>query len=156
MKMRTDRRWKKSVVQFGEDELISFMKRTIQGVFVRHHDRTRAISHITKSGIVQGKSWARQTLSDAWESTSWESLFDNPFRTVITETKLAIEDQPRMWVKEPLEVECRNSASCMRILKLTDTLEVVRDTRCLLRMEKRQSHMMMNAERESERSLREP
>ena len=33
-------------------------------------------------------------LSDAWES-------------MIPETKLAIEDQPRMLVKEPLEVECR-------------------------------------------------
>ena len=47
----------------------------------------------------------------------WEKLFDNPLHTVIAETKLTekfIEDEkgtdlllPRMWVKEPLEVECR-------------------------------------------------
>ena len=30
-------------MQLGEEELILFMKRTIQGVFVRHHDRTRTI-----------------------------------------------------------------------------------------------------------------
>ena len=34
-------------------------------------------------------------------------MFDNPLPTVIVETKLAHEDQPRMLVKEPLEVECR-------------------------------------------------
>ena len=45
-------------------------------------------------GIVRGRSWTRQILSDAWES-------------MIAETKLAKEDQPRMLIKEPLEVECR-------------------------------------------------
>ena len=34
-------------------------------------------------------------------------LFDNPLRTVIAETKLAIEDQPRIWVEKPREVERR-------------------------------------------------
>ena len=38
--------------------------------------------------------WTRHVLSDAWES-------------MIAETKPAIEDQPRMLVKELLEVECR-------------------------------------------------
>ena len=66
------------------------MKRVIQEVFVCHHDRTRTISY----GIVRGRSWTRQILSNAWES-------------MIAETKLAIEDQPRMLMKEPLEVECR-------------------------------------------------
>ena len=50
-KMRTGRRWKKSIAQFGTP--------------ARHHDRTRTISYITKSGIVRGKSWTRQILSDA-------------------------------------------------------------------------------------------
>ena len=77
----------------------------IQGVSVCHHDRTRTIAHITWRGIAQSKSWAGQILSGAW-ATSWENLFDNPLHTVITETKLAIEDHPRMWVKEPPEVEC--------------------------------------------------
>ena len=43
------------------------MKRRIQGIFVGHHDRTRATSYITKSGIVRGKSRTKQTLSDARE-----------------------------------------------------------------------------------------
>ena len=102
----------------GEEELISFVKRIIQGMFVCHHDRTRTSSHITKSGIVRGKSWTRQILSDAWESTNWEDLFHNPLHSVIAETKKMtekfIEDEegtdlllPRMLVKKPLEVEHR-------------------------------------------------
>ena len=83
---------KESIAQFGEEELTSSVKRIPQEVFVCHHDRTRTISCITKSGIVRGRSWTRQILSDAWES-------------MIAETKLA--DQPRMLIKELLEVECR-------------------------------------------------
>ena len=37
---------------------------------------------------MRGKSWTRQILSDAWESTNWENLFDNPLHTVIAETKM--------------------------------------------------------------------
>ena len=88
MKMRTGRRWKRSIAQFGEEEPISFVKRIIQRMFVCHHDQMRTISYITKSGIVRDKSWTRQILSDAWESTKWENLFDNPLHTVIAETKL--------------------------------------------------------------------
>ena len=73
-------------------------------MFVCHHDRTRTIAHITWKGIVQSKIWAGQFLSGAW-ATSWENLFANPLHTVITETTVAIEDHPRMWVKEPPEVE---------------------------------------------------
>ena len=39
---------------------------------VGHHDRTEAVLRITKDGVVRGKSWTRQTLSDAWESTNWK------------------------------------------------------------------------------------
>ena len=59
---------------------------------------------------------------------------------------------PRMLVKELVEVE-RGS---LRVSKLTDTLEVVRDVRCSLRMEKRQNHVRMNSESESEQLSREP
>ena len=43
VKMRTGSGWKKSVAQFWrgggrEEEVISFVKRMIQGVFVCHHD----------------------------------------------------------------------------------------------------------------------
>ena len=85
---------KESIAQFGEEELTSSVKRIIQEVFVCHHDRSRTISYITQSGIVRGRSWTRQILSDAWES-------------MITDTKLATEDQPRVLIREPLEVECR-------------------------------------------------
>ena len=91
-KMRTGRRWRQSMAQFGEEELISFVKCIIQRILVGHHDRTRAISYIIKSGIVRGKSRTRQTLSDAWESTFREDLFGNPWHrrlpTAIAETKL--------------------------------------------------------------------
>ena len=91
-KMRTCREWKESIAQFGEEELTSFVKRILQGVFVCHYYQTRTIVNLTKSGMVRGKSWTRQILSDAWES-------------MIAEIKLAIEDQPRMLIKELLELE---------------------------------------------------
>ena len=51
-KMRIGRRWRKPMAQFGEkiwfhkigkEGISSFVKRTIQGIFVGLHDRTRAI-----------------------------------------------------------------------------------------------------------------
>ena len=45
-KMRTGRRWRKSMAQFGEEELISFVKRIIQGIFVGYHDRPSGISYM--------------------------------------------------------------------------------------------------------------
>ena len=61
--------------KFGEDGVSPFANRMTQGIFVGHHDRTRAVLYITKNGVVRGKSWTRQTLSDAWESTNWEGLW---------------------------------------------------------------------------------
>ena len=67
---RTRRTWRKPMAQFGEkvwfrktgeDGVSSFARRMTQGIFVG----------ITKSGVVRGRSWTRQTLSDAWESTNW-------------------------------------------------------------------------------------
>ena len=74
--------------KIGEEGINSFVKRIIQGIFVGHHDRTRAILYITKSGIVRGKSRTKQTLSDAWKSTNLEDLHGNPWHMVITETRL--------------------------------------------------------------------
>ena len=45
----------------GEEGINFFVKRMI-----------RAISYITKSGIVRRNSRTKQTLSDAWESTNWK------------------------------------------------------------------------------------
>ena len=49
----------------GEDGVSSFASRMTQGIFVGHHDRTLAVLCVTKNGVVRGKSWTRQTLSDA-------------------------------------------------------------------------------------------
>ena len=43
---------------------------------------------ISKNGVVRGKSWTRQTLSDAWESTNWEDLCGIPWQMVAPELKL--------------------------------------------------------------------
>ena len=40
------------VHKIGEKGMNSSVKRRIQGIFVGHHDRTRAIPNIAKSGIV--------------------------------------------------------------------------------------------------------
>ena len=50
--------------------------------------RTGAVLFITKNGVVRGKSWTRQTLSDAWESTDWEGLCGSPWQMVAPELKL--------------------------------------------------------------------
>ena len=77
---RTGRRWRKPMTQFGEkvwfrkigkDGVSFFVSRMTQGIIVGHHERLGAVMCITKNGVVRGKSWPRQTLSDAWESTNW-------------------------------------------------------------------------------------
>ena len=74
--------------KIGEDGVSSFASRMTQGIFVGHHDRTGAVLCITKSGVVGGKSWTRQTLSDAWESTNWHGLCGTPWQMVSLELKL--------------------------------------------------------------------
>ena len=59
-----------------------------QGIFVGHHGPTGAVLCITKNGVARGKSWTRQTLSDAWESTNWEGLCGTPWHMVAPELKL--------------------------------------------------------------------
>ena len=100
--------------KIGEEGVNSSVKCRIHGIFVGHHDRTRAIAYIAKSGVVRGQSRTRQTLSDAWASTIMEDLFGNPGHMVITETRLtkkAIADEegtglllPRIVVETSLEV----------------------------------------------------
>ena len=85
--------------------------------FVGHHDRTGAVLSITKNGVVRGKSWTRQTLSDAWESTNWEGLCGTPWQMVAPELKLtkkvtadkegAGPPLPRIVVERAPEVEPR-------------------------------------------------
>ena len=92
--LRTGRRWRKPMAQFGEkvwfrkigeDGVSSFASRMTQGIFVGHHDQTGAVLRITKNGVVRGKSWTRQTLSDAWESTNLEGLCGTPWQMVAPE-----------------------------------------------------------------------
>ena len=75
--------------KIGEDGVTSFASRMTQGIFVGHHDRTGAALCITKNGIVRGKSWTRQTLSDAWDATNWDGLCGIPWEMVAPELKLA-------------------------------------------------------------------
>ena len=165
---RTGRRWTKPMAQFGEkvwfrkigqDGVRSFASRMTQGIFVGHHDRTGAVLCITKNGVARGKSWTRQTLSDAWESTNWEGLCGTPWHMVAPELKLTKKvtaDKEGLGLKERQRLNLEDSTSCLRTLKLTDTLEAAQGVQRLHRMQKRQSHITTNAESESERSLRGP
>ena len=64
---------------------------------------------------------------------------------------------PRIAVERAPEVEPRRfQVLSADIVKLTDTLEAAQDAQRLHSMEKRQSHIMTNAESEPESSLREP
>ena len=98
------------------------------------------------------KIWTRQTLSDAWKSTNWEGLCGTLWQMVAPElmlTKKVTADKegagpslPRI-VVEKADIEGHG-------------LEAAQDAQHSHRMEKRQSHITTNAEREPERSLREP
>ena len=173
---RTGRRWRKPMAQFGEkvwfrkigeDGVSSFASRMTQGIFVGHHDRTGALLCITKNGVVRGKSWTRQTLSDAWESTNWDGLCGTPWQMVAPELKLtkkvtadkdgAGPPLPRIVVERAPEAEPRRFYVLSADIEAHGhTLEAAQNAQRLRRMEKRQSHTLMNAERESERSSREP
>ena len=66
-----------------------FASRMTQGIFVGHHDRTGAVFLcITKNEVVRGKSWTRQTLSDAWDATNWDGLCGTPWQMVAPDLKL--------------------------------------------------------------------
>ena len=93
----TGRRWRKPMAPFGdkvwfrkvgEEGVSSFASRMTQGIFVGHHDRTRAVLFIAKNGVVRGKRRTGRTLSDAWESTNWEGLCGTPWQMVAPELKL--------------------------------------------------------------------
>ena len=94
---RTGRRWTKPMAQYGEkvwfrkigeDGASTFASRMTQRIFVGHHDRTGEVLCITKKGVIQGKSWTRQTLSDALDATNWDSLCGTPWHMVAPEVRL--------------------------------------------------------------------
>ena len=94
---RIGRRWRKPMAKFGEtvwfrkigeDGVSSFASRMTEGIFVGHHNGTGAVLCITKNGVVRGKSWTRQTLSDAWDATNWDGLCGTPWQLVALELKL--------------------------------------------------------------------
>ena len=112
-----------------------------QGIFVGHGGRTGAVLCTTKKGVVRGKSWTRQTLSDAWESTNWEGLCGTPWQMVAPELKLMKKVTagkegagPRcqgLWFKERQRLNPEDSTSGLRTLKLTDTLEAAQAVHAL-------------------------
>ena len=133
---------------------VLFPSRMTQGIFVGHHDRKTGVWCITKKGVVRGKGWTRQTLIDAWESTKGEGLCGTPWQMVAPALKLtkkvtadkegAGPPLPRIVVERAPEVDRREAVQdvvcghCIAWTKLTKL------------------HTTMNAERESERSVREP
>ena len=138
------------MAQFGEEVLKSFVKCIIQGIFVGYHGRTRTISYITRSGIVRRQKSDKADLEYAWESTIRKiclatlgivrciqrSRKQNGRRSSSRTKKERIFYCQERLSKNLWRLSAEDFTSCMRILKLTDTSEVVRDTRCLLRMEK--------------------
>ena len=80
-----------------------------------------------------------------------ETLLTKKFITDEEET-----ERQELWTKFLQRLGVEDPSFCLRILKLTDTSEVVRGTRCLHRMGKRQNYVRMNSESESERLLTEP
>ena len=74
--------------KIGEDGVSTFATRMTKGIFVGHHDRTGAVLYITKKGVMRGKRWTRQTLSDAWGATNWDNLCDTPWQMVALEVRL--------------------------------------------------------------------
>ena len=134
-----------------------------QGIFVGHPDRTGADLWKTKNGVVRGKSKTIQSLNDAWESTNWDGLCGTPWQMVAPDLKLtkkvtadkegAGPPLPRIVVERAPEAEPK------RFHVLSADIEAhghAQDAQRLHRVEKRQSHITMNAEKESERSSREP
>ena len=78
---------------------------------------------ITKNGVVRGKSWTRQTLSDAWESMNWEGLCGIPWQMVAPELKLTKKvaadkegaGPPHcrgLWLKERQRLNPEDSTRC--------------------------------------------
>ena len=65
-----------------------FASRMTQGLFVGHHDRTGASLYITEKGVMRGKSWTRQSLSDAWDATKWDNLSGTSWQMVALEMRL--------------------------------------------------------------------
>ena len=65
--------------KIGEDGVSTFASRMTLGIFVSHHARTGAVLCTLKKGVLRGKSWTIQTLSDAWDTTNWDGLCGTPF-----------------------------------------------------------------------------
>ena len=118
---------------------------------------------IIKNGVVRGKSWSRQTLSDAWKSTTWEDFCGTPWQMVAPEVKLAKKVTAHKGAGPPLpriEVDRAPEVEPRRLYVLSADIEVHGHSggfpacaSACIAWKKRQSHIMTNAESESERSL---
>ena len=96
--------------KIGKDGVSSFASRMTQGIFVGYLDRTGAVLCITKNGVVRGKSWTRQTLSDAWEcGTPWQMVASELKSTkkVTADKEGAGPPLPRIVFERAPEVESR-------------------------------------------------
>ena len=90
----------------GEEGINSFVKRIIQRIFFGHHDRTKAISYITESGIARGKSPGNQGtgkfLCQRSHMVTTETRLTKKF---ITNEEGAGLILPRIVIEKPPEVE---------------------------------------------------
>ena len=96
---------------------------------------------ITKNGVVRGKSWTRQTLSDAWESTNWDGLCGTPWQRIVERIP---EAEPRRFYVLSADIEAHgHTGRCPGCAALASHGRAT-------------NHITTNAENEAERSLREP
>ena len=80
-------------------------------------------------------------MSDVWEATNWEGLCGTPWHMVVPELKLtkkvtadnksADPHCGELWLEERQKLNPEDSTSCLRRLKLTDTLEAAQDAQRL-------------------------
>ena len=170
---RTGRRWRKPMAQFGEKMRFrkigkygasSIASRMTQGIFVGHHGRAGPVLRITENGAVRGKSWTKQTLSDAWDATNWEGLCGTPWQMVApgvkrrepqrTKKERDLECQ-RLWWTALHRLSREDSMCCLLTPRLAVKLDVVRVVQRWHRMEERSNPTTLNVENASVRSLRE-
>ena len=92
-----------------------------QGIFVGQRDRKGAVLYITKNGAVRGKSWTRQTLSDAWAATNWDGLCGTPWQMVALVTSV----DKNCGGKNSGGLSQEDSTVCLLTSRLMVTQEVV-------------------------------
>ena len=144
--------------KIGKDGVSSIASRMTQGIFVGHHDRAGPVLCITENGAVRGKSWTRQTLSDAWDKcgTPWQMVAPEVKRREPQRTKKERDlECQRLWWTALHRLSREDSMCCLLTPRLAVKLDVVQVVQRWHRMEERPNPTTLKVENESDRSLRE-